>query len=45
MMYNNFFQYVVGAITLAIAAGVIFGVLTYGIIKLIRKRKPTARNM
>jgi uncharacterized protein (DUF2062 family) len=44
MMYNNFFQYVVGAITLAIAAGVIFGILTYGIIKLIRKRRPTARN-
>ena len=44
MMYSNFFQYVLGAITLAIAAGVIFGVLTYGIIKLIRKRKPTASN-
>jgi uncharacterized protein (DUF2062 family) len=39
MMYDNLFQYVVGAVTLAITSGVIFGVLTYGVIKIIRSRK------
>jgi uncharacterized protein (DUF2062 family) len=39
MMYRNLFQYVLGAITLAIVAGVIFGVLTYGIIKIFRGKK------
>jgi uncharacterized protein (DUF2062 family) len=41
--YNNsgklFFQYVCGAVTLAIAAGVTFGFVTYGLLKL-AKRKP-----
>jgi uncharacterized protein (DUF2062 family) len=39
LIRDNFFQYVVGAITLAIMGGVIFGVLTYGTIKLVRARK------
>jgi uncharacterized protein (DUF2062 family) len=39
MIQDNFFQYVVGAITLAIASGVIFGVLTYGVIKIIRSKR------
>lgn len=39
MMYDNLFQYAVGAITLAIVAGVIFGVLTYGMIKVWKVRR------
>jgi uncharacterized protein (DUF2062 family) len=39
MIQENFLQYVLGAITLAIASGVIFGVLTYGIIKIIRSKR------
>jgi Uncharacterized protein conserved in bacteria len=33
MIHDNFAQYVLGAITLAIIAGVIFGVVTYGLLK------------
>jgi uncharacterized protein (DUF2062 family) len=33
MIQDSFLQYVLGAITLAIAAGVIFGVITYGFLK------------
>ena len=39
MIRANFLQYVLGAITLAIVSGVIFGVLTYGSIKLFKSRK------
>jgi uncharacterized protein (DUF2062 family) len=39
IIHDNLFQYVVGAVTLAITSGVIFGVLTYGVIKIIRSRK------
>jgi glycosyltransferase involved in cell wall biosynthesis len=44
LVYDNFLQYVLGAVTLAIGSGVIFGVLTYGIIKIIRSRKPAHNN-
>ena len=37
MLHNNFVQYVSGAITLAIIAGLVFGFGTYGILKF-RKR-------
>jgi uncharacterized protein (DUF2062 family) len=43
MIQANFLQYVIGAITLAIVSGVIFGVLTYGMIKLYRSRKSGKR--
>jgi uncharacterized protein (DUF2062 family) len=35
---DSFMQYVLGAITLAIAAGVTFGVTTYAALKLFRRR-------
>jgi uncharacterized protein (DUF2062 family) len=41
LIHKNFLQYVYGAITLAIVAGVFFGVLTYGILKL-RKMGPAS---
>jgi uncharacterized protein (DUF2062 family) len=39
VVYDNFLQYALGAVTLAIASGVIFGVLTYGILKLLKLRR------
>jgi uncharacterized protein (DUF2062 family) len=42
MIQDSFLQYVVGAITLAIAAGVIFGVITYGILKFRKTFKQTS---
>ena len=39
LIHSNFLQYVLGAVTLAIVSGVIFGVLTYGTIKLLKSRK------
>ena len=44
MIRANFMQYVLGAITLAIVSGVIFGVLTYGTIKLYKSRKSNRKN-
>lgn len=42
-LYENFaglfVQYVYGAITLAFTAGVTFGMLTYGLLKLLKRRK------
>ncbi|HEY9006249.1 DUF2062 domain-containing protein [Ohtaekwangia sp.] len=38
MMHNNFVQYVVGGITLSIAAGIGFGLLTYVLLKIFGKR-------
>jgi uncharacterized protein (DUF2062 family) len=37
MIQDSFTQYVLGAITLAIIAGVIFGVVTYGILKISKR--------
>jgi uncharacterized protein (DUF2062 family) len=37
---NNLLQYVLGAISLAIAAGVIFGGLTYMALKVFKRPKP-----
>ena len=42
MIQDSFLQYVLGAITLAIAAGVIFGVITYGILKFRKIFKETS---
>jgi len=39
MFKNNLIQYVLGAVTLAIAAGVIFGGITYVTLKLIKRSK------
>ncbi len=39
MIQASFFQYVAGAVTLAIIAGVIFGVVAYGILKLTRRNQ------
>ena len=44
MIKDSFVQYVWGAITLAIIAGVIFGVLTYGLLKITKRRNRIARN-
>ncbi len=41
MIHENFVQYVIGAVTLAIISGIIFGVLTYGTLKLLNVRKKT----
>jgi uncharacterized protein (DUF2062 family) len=38
---NSLLQYVVGAITLAIVAGIIFGFVTYGILKMRKAFKQT----
>jgi uncharacterized protein (DUF2062 family) len=42
MMKESLVQYVLGAITLAIAAGVIFGVITYLILKLRKVLRQTS---
>jgi uncharacterized protein (DUF2062 family) len=39
MIESSFLQYVVGAITLAIAAGVIFAAMTFLILKLFRRKR------
>lgn len=44
MMYDNLLQYVVGAVTLAIVSGVIFGVLTFALLKLFRYRRVRKTN-
>lgn len=44
MMWDNMFQYVIGAITLSIVTGVIFGVLTYGALKIFRPRRTSREN-
>ncbi len=44
MIQASFFQYVLGAITLAIIAGVIFGVVTYGILKLTGRTRNQIKN-
>ncbi len=38
MIQDSLAQYVFGAITLAIAGGVIFGVVTYGLLKISRRK-------
>ena len=43
MISDSFVQYVWGAITLAIVAGVIFGVLTYGLLKISKRRRNIAK--
>ncbi len=39
LIHNNFVQYALGAVTLAIVSGVFFGSLTYGLLKLSGYRK------
>jgi len=39
LMWQNFFQYVLGAVTLAFVAGVIFGGLTYAGLKIFKRRQ------
>jgi uncharacterized protein (DUF2062 family) len=41
-IHNNFLQYVYGAVTLAIAAGVTFGLITYGLLKLTKRKSANA---
>lgn len=38
MIHDSLAQYVFGAITLAIVGGVIFGVITYGLLKISRRK-------
>jgi uncharacterized protein (DUF2062 family) len=38
-IHNNFVQYALGAVTLAIAAGFIFGFITYGLLKITKRNK------
>ena len=38
LIHNNFMQYVYGAITLAIIAGIVIGLLTYILIKIFKKK-------
>ncbi|HEY9044426.1 MAG TPA: DUF2062 domain-containing protein [Ohtaekwangia sp.] len=38
MVHNNFMQYVVGAVTLSVIAGIAFGVATYVLLKILGKR-------
>jgi uncharacterized protein (DUF2062 family) len=44
MMWNNMYQYFIGAVTLSIVVGVIFGVATYGLIKIYKKKPASASN-
>lgn len=37
-IHQNFVQYIYGAITLAIVAGILFGGVTYGLLKLSKMR-------
>ena len=41
LVHTNFVQYVVGATTLAIVAGVFFGLLTFGLLSLTSKKRQT----
>jgi uncharacterized protein (DUF2062 family) len=38
-IHNNFLQYFFGAISLAVIAGLVFGLATYGLLKLFKRRK------
>jgi uncharacterized protein (DUF2062 family) len=38
LLKESFLQYVLGAITLAVGASVIFGIVTYGLLKIFRRR-------
>jgi uncharacterized protein (DUF2062 family) len=37
-IHNHFVQYMLGAVTLSIVAGIVFGVASYGLIKLFKKK-------
>jgi len=39
LIYANFVQYLFGAFTLAVASGLLFGCLTYSLLKLLKHRK------
>jgi uncharacterized protein (DUF2062 family) len=41
-IHNHFVQYMLGAITLSLVAGVTFGVVSYGVIKLLKKKPVSA---
>lgn len=41
-IHNHFVQYMVGAITLSVAAGIVFAVASYGLIKLFKKKPVSA---
>jgi uncharacterized protein (DUF2062 family) len=38
LIHNNFVQYVYGAITLASVSGLVFGAITYGVLKLSKRK-------
>ncbi len=38
-MHNYFIQYAIGAVTLALIAGLVFGIISYGILKLQKRSK------
>jgi uncharacterized protein (DUF2062 family) len=45
MIKNSFFQYVVGAITLAIVAGVTFGGISYGLLKYFKRKRQSSETV
>jgi uncharacterized protein (DUF2062 family) len=44
MMWRNMYQYFIGAVTLSIVVGIIFGVVTYGLLKMYKKKPASASN-
>ncbi|HRG07793.1 MAG TPA: hypothetical protein PLJ08_04385, partial [Cyclobacteriaceae bacterium] len=38
LLKHSFMQYVLGATTLAIGAGVIFGLITYGVLRIFKRQ-------
>jgi uncharacterized protein (DUF2062 family) len=42
MLQDSLFQYVIGAFTLAVLAGVLFGAVAYWVLKIYRNRKAAA---
>jgi uncharacterized protein (DUF2062 family) len=44
VIHNNFVQYALGAVTLSVIAGLAFGIITYGILKLsgLKRNSPRA---
>jgi uncharacterized protein (DUF2062 family) len=43
-IWDNIFQYAIGAIVLAIVSGVIFGVMTYGMLRILKRPVSSTRS-